>query len=386
MKKIKKIYFTVVFVILIFLFAACRNKKGAEQNTEQDFISQKESMSQENTLQPSPGSNENRHAVKYIAFGDGKAVRLYSRQPEDEYDIPPVISFDIYDLAKKRVITEMDLQEYGISSVHIKAGIGEDCFYVYSGSLLSYIVFSQDGEFMSQIKLPRDCGNVVCLSDDLSKLVYQSSEPDGDGYPLIIKDLGSGEEEIAYMTAVEKGSISGFDYIHFSKDNTRIGFMGQTNPDPDKQSVDCFGYINLENHEVYMEIRDQIAVSGVNDYIAVYDARLPYGEESGGTVLLLNIKSCEKTEFTTVSNDESQFVYVIDENMFFTTFDSGSSDGKGMVEIKKYENGNLAQTYSYSYEGEADSISDICYDRETDSLFVESYSMEKLNYIVEEIE
>ncbi|MDY2629229.1 MAG: hypothetical protein SOW08_13120 [Lachnospiraceae bacterium] len=373
----KKIYLLVVILNAVFLCCACNKASMNGKGTDQ--------VPDTMTRETDSVSTESPVMEKCVVSGEGRVVRFYAEPVKSEYEVPAIVAFDIYDLIQKKVLGIRNLQEYRISSVDMKTGVNTDGFYIFSHELSSYLFFSQEGKFVSQIKLPVDCDRAVCLSDDLSELVYQSQEPDGDGKPLIVKNLKNGEEKVIYTTAADVGCIVDFEDLFLNKDKTRIGFKGQTIPEVEEQSVDCYGYIDLDTGQVRISVEEDITAACVEDQMVVFDKVRSYGKEGSGTVLLFDMQNLEKKEISTITKEESQFVYPVSKNLFFTVIDRDGPDGKRKAIIRKYEDGRNTDTVEYSYKKEMDPISALDYDETTGTLFIQSYSMEKLNYVADEI-
>lgn len=322
---------------------------------------------------------------KCIVLGNSKIARIYADPFKNEFEVPVLIGFDIYDLGQKKILANCDLRKYGISSMNLQTGVNEDYFYIFDYTQSSWLFFSYDGSFVKQIILPFDADydRAVCLSEDLSVLIYQSREPNGEGtgYPLIALNMESGEKRILYETTGKKNAVCNFEKLYLNRDKTRMAFKGQTIPTEGEQSIDCYGYMNLKDGELELYAKNEIQAAGVGEHMMISDTKRPYGVESSGSVLLFDLNTLEKTEISTVTKEESQFVYPIREDLFFTVVDRNTSDGKKMASIRQYRDGQHTGTMEYLYESGLDSIGFLDYDENTEMLFLQSYSTTELNYV-----
>lgn len=330
--------------------------------------------------------------TKYLPLPNGNVVRIYVQECDGEH-VPLLTHLDVYDPDKGETIASEELLEYNISSLPslYSCGASDNGFYLYARSASTFLIYSLDGTLQQMLQLPQ-CIGAVCIADDFSKVAYQKEpyrdeESADEKASLALMDVASKKEEILYVTRIGAGEVHGFTGLFFNKDHTRIGFSGNTFPEGGKdseESVDCYGCIDLADNSIHIAECEKKTVEGCGNDLIIYDiSPEDIHQETSGIIGRYHMDTGELTEISTAVANESQQVYAVDSNTFFTVL--GGIDG-GDTTIRRYEGNTVVDSFQYRYPEGTSPGFNILYDKERDRYYIELYDDAILNYRVDIVE
>lgn len=243
----KRVYSGIVVSILLAMIMVYSYQAEKENVSRVEFESTPELIQEESYSEKYEDLST--FPMQCILLENGNLVRLFHNVCREDKPVPTVQIFDIYDTKENKVLKETDISEYHFWPLSIECGVFEGGFYIKSKAYSSFLVFSNEGEFLKKISFPEDV-ECVCLSEDLTLMAYQQSILTEDESFLMLKDLVDGTEKEVYQNQFEEGKVSGFLEISFRADQTGLYFRGMTNPIPEEQSLDCYGTLELSTGEI----------------------------------------------------------------------------------------------------------------------------------------
>lgn len=209
-------------------------------------------------------------------------------------------------------------------------------FYILSEN--SCFVFNFDCNLVDQLPVPKNILSnfgvmAYWLSNDLKTIAYIKNPNLQANYLYIADSDGKNEKQIREL----KDDLVMVTNMFFSEDSSYIGLEGSTIPQGSDTSVDCYGYLNLENYETTVFPDDRTYAIYKDDMMLICDKMVEYGEPRRGIVKTLNLKTKEREEIETFYDDECEAI-------------NFASDSSYMIGMHKEENNN-SFTFSIYKDG-----------------------------------
>ena len=238
-----------------------------------------------------------------------------------------LFKFQTYDLKSKCILNKSDeikLENVRFNNIKLLSNY----FYICSDTIV--YVFDFSCKLVKEIKVPENTKIQfplkLCISDDLMKIAY--IKPYNETEYLYVADAdGNSEQQVLEMTY--KLFI---DDMFFSSDKKRLGFSGGSCPAMEQQSIECYGYINIEEKKPTVFIDDDTYMCNNGDTMLICDDTKPYGAAKKGIIKKIDLSSQQKNEYSLyypedcdsvcLSSDPSYFVGMhedIDNNTIFLT-------------------------------------------------------------------
>lgn len=243
------------------------------------------------------------------------------------------------------------IKDFYFSGSFLEIRAAEKFLYLFSSSACA--AFSFDGKLLKAVDIPEDMAPAIfpafCLSDDLTKIAYVKANADG-AQQLVVQTLDTGEEKVvATLDAAKALQISNISSLSFSKDSKVLGFSGSTNPDPDEQSVECYGRISTDGSNLEIVPAPKTAVRFFGDSMFVQDSGYSVNETRSGKIMIYNFANGQTTEVKTQNPLESDFAFPVNETDFVTLLPT--ADGAALT---VYQNGKamIQKEIAFSSEGD----------------------------------
>ncbi len=314
----------LLFTFIAIVFSGCMEEPG---NAESNI-----SSSTENTQQQQSDNfdvPDGYELFKAELVSDSRLVLFYINIEKE------TCRFCQYDLKSKSVTHESE--EFSVNKFNLETiCFLSKNFYILSEN--SCFVFDFDFNLVDQLPIPENTLSnfgvmAYWLSSDLKTIAYIKNPNLQANYLYIADSDGKNEKQIREL----KDDLVMITNMFFSEDSSYIGLEGSTIPRGSDTSIDCYGYLNLENYETTVFPDDRTYAICKDDIMLICDKMVKYGEPRSGIVKTLNLKTKERKEIATFYADECEAI-------------NPASDSSYMVGMHKEEN-NHSFTFTIYKDG-----------------------------------
>lgn len=314
----------LIFTFIATVFSGCTEEPG---NAESNI-----SSSTENTQQQQSDNfdvPDGYELFKAELVSDSRLVLFYINIEKE------TCRFCQYDLKSKSVTHESE--EFSVNKFNLETiCFLSKNFYILSEN--SCFVFDFDFNLVDQLPIPENTLSnfgvmAYWLSSDLKTIAYIKNPNLQANYLYIADSDGKNEKQIREL----KDDLVMITNMFFSEDSSYIGLEGSTIPRGSDTSIDCYGYLNLENYETTVFPDDRTYAICKDDIMLICDKMVKYGEPRSGIVKTLNLKTKERKEIATFYADECEAINL-------------ASDSSYMVGMHKEEN-NHSFTFTIYKDG-----------------------------------
>lgn len=292
--------------------------------------------------------------------------------------------FRKYDLKRKSVIHESE--EFSIN----KFNLDTICFlsknfYVLSEN--SCFVFDFDFNLVDQLPIPENTLSnfgvmAYWLSSDLKTIAYIKNPNMQANYLYIADSNRKNEKQIREL----KDDLVMITNIFFPETSSYIGLEGSTIPRGSDTSIDCYGYLNLENYETTVFPDDRTYAICKDDIMLICDKMVKYGEPRSGIVKTLNLKTKERKEIATFYADECEAINLASDSSYMVGMHKEENNHSFTFTI--YKDGKKVKGVQYVCPSE-NVYTDICsistqlrFDTETKQIMAFYYNSEQQRYTI----
>ncbi len=214
--------------------------------------------------------------------------------------------FETYDISSKKTVTASEAFQFdrrGAGGIRV---LTDNFYFVSYGAVY---IFDFSCNLVKKTSLPENTASLgkpfFWISNDLSKAAYIKN-PDNQGEFLYISNLDKSEEE----RICEIGAELTITELFFSLSNDFLGFDGVTIPSGKTESIDCYGYITLNDNKKTIIPDDKTFMTNVGDIMLIQDKTGERNSVRKGKVKLLDLKTKEKKEIVMRFPDECESAYL----------------------------------------------------------------------------
>lgn len=338
-KKYTPFLFLLFLLFLMSLFAGCgrANEEGTQSkpSPDQGMIqkpteTEVHDPSREMISLDLLSHSDNLSLLSAHLLGEGRLLLVYGDQESEIQREDITLQFKVFDLESKTFIGESEIypnQFYFPSLCVLKSH-----FYLISDQ--TCFVFDSSCIPVKEFTVPEDTffryGPMkFWISDDLEKMVYESFGV------LWISDLNGNNRQEIWKCSSDKPGIFN---VFFPESSDCIGFYGGMITDINKQSEDCYGYINLSDftHTVFVDDRTSAKIQG--NIMLIQDKTEASGTPRDGVITTLNLETKERNQMIMDVASECENSYLC-------------SDQKTIIGIHTDSDKNV-QTYTVYISGE----------------------------------
>ena len=264
-KKYTPFLFLLFLLFLMSLFAGCdrTNEEGTQSKPSQDqgmiqkpTETEVHDPSREMISLDLLSHSDNLSLLSAHLLGEGRLLLVYGDQESEIQREDITLQFKVFDLESKTFIGESEIypnQFYFPSLCVLKSHfylISDQTCFVFDSSCIPVKEFTvPEDTFFSYGPMK------FWISDYLEKMVYESFGV------LWISDLNGNNRQEIWKCSSDKPGIFN---VFFPESSDCIGFYGGMITDINKQSEDCYGYINLSDftHTVFVDDRTSAKIQG----------------------------------------------------------------------------------------------------------------------------
>lgn len=209
----------------------------------------------------------------------------------------------------------------------------------------------------------------ISISSNMKKLAYYDSEKE----KTIIRNIDTSEEK--ELTSTKKIGLSGVTIysMRWSTDGTMLMFSGDVCEKENEDAKECYGWIEEQSDVIHIFYKNDAEIAYWGNYIIMFSHSLPYGKNSDGKVIYVDITTGEKKVFHTEDVNENQWIQVLDADTFVSKLTLVMED-KEIYRV--YHNGTKCDEFELKYGDQYPSIIYYFYNMKEKRMFVQQYDFD----------
>ncbi len=209
----------------------------------------------------------------------------------------------------------------------------------------------------------------ISISSNMKKLAYYDSEKE----KTIIRNIDTSEEK--ELTSTKKIGLSGVTIysMRWSTDGTMLMFSGDVCEKENEDAKECYGWIEEQSDVIHIFYKNDGEIAYWGNYIIMFSHSLPYGKNSDGKVIYVDITTGEKKVFHTEDVNENQWIQVLDADTFVSKLTLVMED-KEIYRV--YHNGTKCDEFELKYGDQYPSIIYYFYNMKEKRMFVQQYDFD----------